>query len=221
MKKILIGFVVVLGALAMVFALGPREPVEETIAAFDAPPLADLDTYLLAEDAKVANLRDGSERNIVWADPTAKAKTPLAVVYLHGFSANPREVRPLPDMVAEDLGANLYFARLTGHGRDGAAMAEPTANDWLNDTAQAIAIGRALGEKVILVSTSTGGTLATWALSKPELAQGVAGNVMISPNFGVQAAGSGILTMPWARQILPMIFGEERAFEPINEEHGK
>ncbi len=44
---------------------------------------------------------------------------------------------------------------------------------------------------------------------------------MISPNFAVQAAGAEALLWPWARQLMPMVFGENRAFNPINEDQSK
>jgi esterase/lipase len=220
-KKVLSLIAALLLVLAGIMALGPREPVEEVIADLSVPQIAALDGWLAERESGVENLRPGAEKSIVWANPASKARTDYAVVYLHGFSANREEIRPLPDIVAKELGANLHFARLTGHGRDGAAMAEATANAWLNDTAEALSVGRTLGEKVIIISTSTGGTLATWALSKGGLAEDIAGTVMVSPNFGVAVMGSEILGWPWARQIIPLIFGEERGFEPVNEDHAR
>lgn len=221
MKKTLAAIAVLIAALAATALLGPREPVEENIAEISLPKLTQLDTWLAERESKVANLRDGSAKTIVWANPVIKFRTEYAVVYIHGFSANREEVRPLPDIVAKQLGANLHFARLTGHGRDGAAMAQTSANAWLNDVAEALAVGRALGDKVLVLSASTGGTLATWALSKPELAEGVVGSVKISPNYAVQAEGAEVLTWPWARHIVPLVFGEERSFEPINDGHAR
>ena len=93
------------------------------------------------------DIRPGLQKEIVWADPATKAKTPLAIVYIHGFSASKGEVRPLPDKVAAALGANLFYTRLTGHGQDGAAMANGSVNAWINDYAEAIAIGRAIGDR--------------------------------------------------------------------------
>ncbi|MEL6968020.1 MAG: alpha/beta hydrolase [Pseudomonadota bacterium] len=208
----------VLGAAA--WFLGPREPVDETLA-FKADDLGtDLDAYLSSKEAQVANLKSGAEKQIVWHG-TAGTKTATAIVYIHGFSATLEEIRPVPDLVAQALGANIYYARLAGHGRDGAAMAEARVNDWFNDTAEALAIGRAIGDKVLIVSTSTGGTLSAWAELKPDLMQNVIGHVMVSPNFTVQADSAEILTMPFGRTLVPLIAGAERSFEPSNPDHGK
>jgi alpha-beta hydrolase superfamily lysophospholipase len=207
--------------LAATYLLGPRVKVDTTIR-FDASAIGDdPDAYLADREAGVADLDPDLAKEIVWADPRSRARTPLAIVYVHGFSASKGEIRPVPDRVAEDLGANLFYTRLAGHGRDGAAMAEATVNDWVNDYAEAIAIGRAIGERVLVVATSTGAALATWGATQPELAEDVAGLALISPNYAVQAAGAQLLTMPWGLQIAELVVGPERGFEPINEMHAR
>ena len=199
-KTVTVG-VAVIALLALAFLLGPRVKVDTTVR-FDAAAIgADPDAYLAREEAKVHNIRPGLQKEIVWADPKTKAKTPLAIVYIHGFSASKGEVRPLPDSVAAALGANLFYTRLTGHGQDSAAMADGSVNAWINDYAEAIAIGRAIGDKVVVIGTSTGASLATFAVSRPELSQDVATIVAISPNYGLQAAGSDLLTLPWGGQL--------------------
>ena len=45
--------------------------------------------------------------------------------------------------------------------------------------------------------------------------------VLISPNFGVQAAGAGLLTGPWGGQIARLVVGPERGFEPANDLQAK
>lgn len=215
----LLGFLILCGLAA--FALGPR-PVSNTTIAFDESSLpGDLDAYLDASESRFADLRPGNERQIIWAYPVSRARTPLAIVYIHGFSASPGELRPLPDLVAKELGANLYYARLKGHGRSGDAMLEGTTEGWANDFAESVAIGRRLGERVVVVATSTGASLATWAAARQDLMRDVAGLVQFSPNYGIQAAGSDLLTMPWAKQMLRLIVGERRSFVPRNELHAQ
>ena len=207
---------VVSGALA----LGPREPVDLEIAFDPASLPEDLDTYLAEAEALVPALRPEEARRIVWAGE-AGARTALSIVYLHGFSASSEEIRPVPDRLAEALGANLYFARLRGHGQDGAAMAEPTVGDWLEDTAESLAIGRRIGERVVVLATSTGGSLAAIAAADPALSEGIAGVALVSPNFAVNRPEAALLTLPWARLWLPRVAGEERGFAPVNEAHGR
>lgn len=211
-------------ALAVLIALyltGPRVEADTTVSFDPAVIGPDPQAYLEAEEADVPGLRPELAKEIVWAYPQSRAKTPLAIVYIHGFSASKGEIRPVPDRVASELGANLFYTRLAGHGRGGPAMAEASVNAWINDYAEAIAIGRTIGEKVVVVATSTGAALATWAATDPKLSRDVIGMALISPNYGVQAAGAWLLTMPWGGQIAELVTGKERGFQPRNEAHGR
>ena len=123
--------------------------------------------------------------------------------------------------MADQLDANLFYTRLTGHGQDGNAMATGSVNAWINDYEEALAIGRAIGDKVIVIATSTGGSLAAWAASQPGASDGVEAIAFISPNFGVRAKGADIVTLPWGRQIAEMVSGKERSFTPRNALHEK
>ncbi len=161
------------------------------------PPLAELDAWLAEREAQVPALRPGCEKRVIWAK--GPERTPWSVVYIHGFSASRREVSPYAERLAEGLGANYFGARLTGHGQDGPAMDRATLRDWRADTAEALAIGRALGERVIAVACSTGGTLLTLALAGGGRADGA---VMLSPNYGLrlrrlQAALDAPLASVW------------------------
>ena len=145
------------------------------------PPPAALDAWLAKREASVRDLRPGCEKRVTWAG--APERMPWSVVFIHGFSASRRELSPFPERVAEELGANLQGARLTGHGQDGSAMGQATLPEWQADVAEALAIGRVIGERVLAIACSTGGTLLTLALARGEA---VAGAVLISPNYGVR-----------------------------------
>lgn len=203
-----------LGALALVAAalwwVGPREQVTRAAAV----PLLDAEG-LAAREAGFADLVPGAEARVVWAGEP-EARTRWVVLYLHGFSASSEEIRPVPDDVAAALGANLIFARLPGHGRSAQAMGEATAGDWLDDTAAMLALARSLGERVLVIGTSTGGTLAAWAATDPDMAERVAGVVLISPNFRIADPAAVLLEWPLARWFVPWIVGPERSFEPHN-----
>lgn len=210
---VMLGLIILIVLAAV---LGPRVPVDTEIR-FDPSKIGDdPQAYLLREETKLPNIRDGLEKEIVWAKPMIHAKTRLAVVYIHGFSASKEETRPLADKVAEELDANLFYTRLTGHGQDGAAMAEGNVNAWINDYEEALAIGRTIGDKVIVIATSTGASLATWAASQPGASKDVVAMALISPNYGVQASGAEMLLWPWGKQLAELIIGRERSFVPRN-----
>lgn len=214
---VLIVILVLAAAATVAWFAGPRVSRDTTVT-FDPAVIGDdLEAWLASREAAVPDIREGHAKEVVWAFPASRARTPLAIVYVHGFSASKYEIRPVPDEVAKALGANLFYTRLTGHGRDGPAMAEASVNAWVNDFAEALAVGHAIGEKVVVIAVSTGGSIATWAATRPEFRDQMAGLVMISPNFGVQASGAGLLAGPWGLQIARLVAGSERGFEPANE----
>ncbi|MFZ1816106.1 MAG: alpha/beta fold hydrolase [Rhizobiaceae bacterium] len=217
-------FYLTMGVALVVFLtimVGPRPAIEETVNFSPEAIGNDPAAYLAKSEAAITGIRPGAEKEIVWADPATKARTPLSVIYIHGFSATKWETRPLPDIVARELGANLYFARLAGHGMDGQALASVSMGDWVDDLSEAIAIGEQIGERIVIISASTGGTLVTWAADHARLMNKVVGSILISPNFEVHGVSIGLLNMPWGKYILPKVMGETRSWEPENEEHGK
>lgn len=207
--------------LAALFLFGPREPVDTSLRFQPSELGDDLDLYLAESEAEDPSVLPHATKEIIWAYPNSKAKTPLALVYIHGFSATKGETRPVPDLAAKELGANLFYTRLEGHGAGSAAMAEPTVQDWMDDTAEAIEIGTRIGEKVIVIGVSTGAPLAAVAALHPDLADKIAGYILISPNFKLQNAASPLLTLPYARQWIPVIAGAERSFETTNDLHAR
>lgn len=220
-RKILLGLLVLAAVLAVVWFAGPRVAVDTTVRFDPASIGADPDAWLAEREAAVPGIREGHQKQIVWADPATRAKTPLAIVYVHGFSASKFEVRPLPDLVASALGANLFFTRLTGHGQGSAEMASASVNAWVNDYAEAVAIGQRIGERVVVIATSSGGSIASWAASDPQFSDKVAALVLISPNYGVQAGGASLLIGPWGKQLAELLIGPERGFEGANDAHRK
>jgi len=200
---------------AAVLALGPRASVEERWTQFDVE--GPIERRLAQQEERVPDLRPGEAKAIVWANPSAPGRTAISLVYLHGFSADRHEVDPLVADVAREVGANVYYARLAGHGQDGAAMGRATAEDWLDDAAQAVDIGTRIGNRVVLVGTSTGATLALWAASHPRSPGALAALVLISPNLGLRDRTSEVLLWPWGALVARALLGEERCFEPKNE----
>lgn len=211
--RFLLALIVLAGALWVFY---PREPVDRS-GPF-AGDLGDPAAYLAAREAAIPGITPGTEARIIWAGAAGEA-TPVSVLYLHGFSATSEEIRPVPDDVAAALGANLVFARLRGHGRDGAALASATAGDWIDDTAEALAVARAVGDEVLVIGTSTGATLAAVAMTEPDMAERVSGVVMISANFELANPAGALLEWPAARVWVPWIVGYERSFQTRNERH--
>jgi len=215
--------VLIAGLLTLVagafFLMEPRARMAN-FTPFDATSIGpDVDAYLANREARFGDIREGLQKQVAWAEPVAKTKTPLSIVYVHGFSASLGELRPLPDIVAQRLGANLYYTRLAGHGRSGDALAQATVDAWIEDVEEALAIGRRIGERVVLIGTSSGATLNTWAATRPEMMEDVAALVNISPNYGVNAPGAWLLTAPGAQRIANLLLGPNRTNQAKNALH--
>jgi len=109
---------------------------------------------------------------------------------------------------------------LSGHGRERAPLTAVRAEDWLADAAEALAIGAAIGERVIVIGTSTGATLAAAMLDDPAM-EAVDTLVMLSPNFEPRDPGAAWLTRPAGPLLASLFVGDTRSWEPYNEKQGR
>ena len=176
-----------------------------------------IDAYLRDQEAVIAaefGVVEGAEKRVLWASEPGR-RTEYVLVYLHGFSATRQEIAPVPELVAKSLGANLFETRLAGHGRERQQLSNVSAEDWMNDGAEALAIAKALGDKIILVGTSTGATIALALARHPDYKL-IDSLILISPNFGPAGQGSGITTGPYGPQLTRLILGERRSWTPAN-----
>jgi pimeloyl-ACP methyl ester carboxylesterase len=192
--------------LLVLYFVGPH-PSKPVYAveqpAVPAEPAA-LEGYIRDQEA-LHRLKPDNEARIVWAD-SSRHKTPYAIVYLHGFSASQGEGDPVHRYIARKYGCNLYLSRLAGHGIDTVEqMVNLTADNYWASAREALAIGRQLGEKVILMGTSTGGTQALQlAWTYPDQ---VAALVLLSPNIAINDPNAWIANNPWGLQIAHLITG--------------
>ena len=205
---------VLLGTAA--YVLGPRNDFGPSMPSPRPQPPQDitqLSDWIQRSESAFADIKPGNAKGIVWA-ATPGQRTHWSVVYIHGFSASRLETAPLAEAVASQLGANVFYTRLTGHGRaQGEAMGEATPQDWMADTLEAVQIGQTLGERVLLISCSTGGTLATWLGTSVEAAR-VSAHVFVSPNFGPKDKRSEIVNAPWGQKIALLVQGSTRSWTP-------
>lgn len=216
-------------ALGVVFFAGPRPSVEWTdtspyaetmhIVATALPDsIAALPEWFAAQERAAGVTDPDVAKRVVFADSANPAKTAWSVVYLHGFSATRQETSPLSEEVARALGANLYETRLRGHGLPGDSLGHVQARDWMGDAAFSLDVARRLGDSVLVIGTSTGGTLGVWLATLPKpVREGLHALVLISPNFGPKDPAAGLLTLPWAEVVLPR-FIPQREWVAKNEE---
>ena len=211
---------IVILALLAIWYFGPYEPVKTDVR-FDEDSIGeDVDAYLAAREARFDDITPGVQKRVIWRGAPGQ-KTRQVLVYVHGFSASSEELRPVPDRIAEGMGANLVYTRLTGHGRTEEALAEGSVEAWMGDVAEALAVARRLGDEIILLATSTGATLLAEAALQPELMRGLKGAIFVSPNFAIADPAAPALTLPAARYWIPLVAGKTRSYEPRNDEQKK
>jgi esterase/lipase len=206
MKRILKIIAALVALLVIVYFLGPKPaaPIyNNNLIQVPAEPAA-LEDYISSKEA-AHKVKPDNEARIVWANDSTRAKTPYVIVYLHGFSASQEEGNPVHRNIAKQFGCNLYLARLSEHGIDTTdALMNMTATSLWESAKEAYAIGKQLGDKVILMGTSTGGTVALELASNFD---DVAGLVLYSPNIAINNPSAFLTNNPWGLQIARMVIG--------------
>ena len=202
-------FGVFLIILIVIYFLGPQPSTPKYKN--DLPPVpaepAQLKQYIAANESR-HKLKPDNEARIAWFNDSTKEKTEFAIVYFHGFSASQEEGDPVHREFAKKFGCNLYLARLAEHGVDTTEpLANYTAEKFWRSAVEAYAIAKQLGKKIILLSTSTGGTLALKLCGEfPD----IAANIMLSPNIAINDPNAWLLNNHWGLQIAHIVEGKHR-----------
>ncbi len=198
---------IILLVLIVVYFLGPHPSAPKYTNQLPSVPAAAaaLEHYINTGEAK-HKLKPDNEARILWLNDSVKEKTEYAVVYLHGFSASQEEGDPVHYEFAQKFGCNLFLSRLDAHGIDTTEpLATFTAEGVWNSAKEAYAIGKQLGKKVIIMATSTGGTLALkLAAEYPE----IAGLILLSPNIAINDPNAWLLNNHWGLQIAHLVKGK-------------
>ena len=207
-RKWLLAIAILLAAIALLYLLGPK-PSKPDFSKLHLNQYS-TDLHALEDSLNKAEaslpLKPDNEARIVW--DTAYTRTPYSIVYLHGNGASQEEGDPIHEALAHRYGCNLFLARLSEHGiQSEEPMLDMDPLEWMQSALDAIAIGKAIGEKVIVVSCSTGSMLDLYLASAyPNL---VEAHVMMSPNVDLFDPRSFILTEPWGLHIGRQITGSK------------
>jgi esterase/lipase len=208
MKKFLKWFFGVILVLSLVYVAGPKPAKPDfTLGAITLPAsLPDLENKINQGEAMVKGLKPDNQARIVWADSTKKEKTKIAFLYLHGFSACQAEGDPVHKDLAKKYHANLYLARLSEHGieKGDSTLINLNAGSFEASAENALAVAEELGEEVIVIGTSAGGTLTLFLASRhPEIKS----IVLYSPCVRLYDATAVILDKPWGLEIARLVSG--------------
>lgn len=190
---------------AILYYLGPHPstPVYNTALPKIPSGARLLKAYVNANEAR-HKLKPGNKAEIIWHD-SLQQKTEFAIVYLHGFTASHEEGNPVHTDIANIFGCNLYLSRLAEHGIDTTEpMVNLTAQNLWESAREAYNIGKQLGNKVIIMGTSTGGSLALQlAATYPD----IAALILISPNIAINDPNAWLLNNHWGLQMARIVKG--------------
>ena len=192
--------------LVFLYVVGPKFPspkLDSELPKVEVQ-LDQLDSFLSGRESKLP-VKPDNESIVVWANDSLKQKTDWCLLYLHGFSASRMEGFPTHVNFAAHFGINAYLPRLASHGLD---VPEPLLDmtpDRLYESAkEALQIAHLLGKKVVIMSTSTGGTLSLkLAAEFPNLVNGL---ILLSPNVAINNPAAFLLSGPWGLQIARKVY---------------
>lgn len=200
LKKLLWFLLSLVVVLSVAYLLGPNPSTPTYTNDLPAVPdsAAALTAYIAQNEAK-HKIKPENEARIIWANDSTKQKTEYAIVYLHGFSASQEEGDPVHTNIAKKFGCNLFLARLAEHGIDTTEQLQNlTAENYWATVKEAYAVGKQLGNKVILMGTSTGGSNALQlAANYPE----VHSLILMSPNIEIFDNNAKLANNPWGLHI--------------------
>jgi esterase/lipase len=204
--KILKKLVIFLTLLIGLYLIGPQvasPDLSKSIPQLDYD-LPALSSWIESREAAFENIKPNNESKVVFFDSIPK-KTPYSILYLHGFSASTEEGNPVHINLSNALGANIYLPRLFGHGLvEEEPMIDFTADKYLDNAREALAVAKLMGDQVIVVASSNGGTLGLLLGDDPQ----VAALVLYSANVGIVDPSSKLLTLPWGLEIARLVLGE-------------
>jgi len=201
MKKFILIILSIVCALGIVYLLGPSFPkpkLDNKLPNLQVQS-SNFESYIKTKESEL-KIKPDNESRIFWANDSLKNKTAYCLLYLHGFSASWFEGNPVHIDFARRYGMNLYIPLLASHGLETPdALVDMTPDRLYESAKEALVAAQSLGNKVILMGTSTGGTLALkLAADFPQLIDGL---ILLSPNVAINNPSAFILDKPWGLQI--------------------
>ena len=203
-RLIKISFPIIL--LLGIYFLGPRQ-TSQCIARQCQPSLMTLTRWRSTSPIRNSNIKSNPIMKHGLFGLTAAARRLHIQLCIYMGSRRVRQrVIATHRRFAKEFGCNLFLSRLADHGIDTTeALLQFTPDRVWESAKEALAIGKKLGDKVIVLSTSTGGTLALMLAA--EYPQDVFALINLSPNIAINDGAAFILNDPWGLQIARMVMG--------------
>lgn len=178
--------------------------------------LDELQKYIDDEETKTPGIRWNSRKSIRWYDQIMK-RSDYVILYVHGYTATKYEITPVVEKFADNIKANVFYTRLKGSGQgEGTKSKEDLKytkgvelRDWEYDFDEAFKIARKIGDKIIIMGTSTGATLALHMVYNRKEYKDFFTFIFVSPNFGPINKKTIIFNLPGGRWITPIVNGSD------------
>lgn len=168
---------------------------------------ATFDDYYTAklQESKANGVRPHNEEKLLkFAD-----KTKISLLYIHGYGASRGEGEFVLDTIATKLKYNTYYLRLPGHGTNIDDHKNTEYNHILDTAIEAAHMTKLLGDKLVIIGTSMGGTIATYiAAQHPDIPDAV---ILVSPFYKfANPIGNALFFRPFFRTVLLFTTYRER-----------
>ena len=194
--------------VVIVVLAGPKMP--EPVLNKELPVISltssQVGQYVNSREAAVPNIKPGNASELYYVNDSSKAQTDYCLLYLHGFSSSPEEGNPTHVNLGRAFGMNTYIPRLAEHGLISEdALLNMTPDNLWNSAKEALVVAKALGKKVILMGTSTGGTLALQLAA--DFPDAISAVILYSPNVRLANKAAILLARPFGLQLGRKISG--------------
>lgn len=206
MKKSIRIVLIIILLPVLIYRMGPQphKPVLNNILPDPGCTIESITDFIQDKESKL-DIKPDNESRIFWNNDSLHEQTEYSLLYLHGFSASWYEGYPTHQNFARRFGMNAYIPLLADHGL---VTEDPLLNmtpDNLYESAkEALVLARLLGKKVIVMGTSSGGTLALkLAADFPEMIDGL---ILLSPNVRINNSKAFLLSGPWGLQMARKVY---------------
>ncbi len=159
--------------------------------------LVELELQIKESEQKVVGLKPDNEARIIWNPENPYEQTDVVFLYLHGFGASNREGEPVMSLLSKRYHANVYMSRLKEHGinREN-SMEYLTEENYIQSAEDALSVAHKLGKHVVIVSTSTGGTLGLILASRHSDIEGL---ILYSPFIDLFDPAGHVITKSYGK----------------------
>jgi pimeloyl-ACP methyl ester carboxylesterase len=195
------------GALCLIPSRPLTRPPHEHPAVSPVVATARFEEYLeqQLQRSRREGVRPGNEERLTRRGPE---RAPVVILFVHGFGASRAEGEAVVDQLAAELAATVYYTRLPGHGGSLEAQAAARTDEYFARLEEDFHRLRPLGEKLVLIGSSTGALLCVWLAARHP--DDVAALILASPLLAYADPLAFLLSRRVGMPIIEALYGPIR-----------